>query len=1112
MVQGTNMNGKSNMSKSSMCYAAFFLFLPIFLGSVSGSVNVKDLRCEYLSDPVGIDTLKPRFSWILACGERGQKQTAYQILVAGSNDNLDKNSGDVWDSGKVKSNQSVQVEYGGKELKSKTKYFWKVNVWDKDGNLCDNGQSATFETGLINASDWLAYWIEVPYRLPAIPRRVKGLNGYHCLAAKDPNEQKWLMFDLHNVFSINKIRLFPARPFDYTVDKPGFLFPVRYKIDVSMTGDFSDSTCVADFTKNDISNPGDNFVECLFDAVECRFVKLTVTRLANREADVYAYALAEVEIYDDANNIAPNAMVTASDSIENGAWSVKNINDNKNKSQKPAPAYSDPAPASYFRKEFTAGKAIKKARVYSSSLGVYELYINGKRIGDDILSPGWTNYDKRVQYQVYDVASELVQGKNVIGATCAEGWYGGRILQAVEREGRRLRPKLIVQLEIEYGNGAVKNIVSDFTWKGTTDGPVRASCIYDGEIYDARMEMPGWNTIDYNDSNWSAVIYLITPPTESIVSQKCQPMRITQLIRSVKLSEPSDSVYVFDMGQNFAGICRMKLKGQAGKTVRFRYGELLQSDGNIYTDNLFNAKATDYYTMRGGDEEFFEPHFTYHGFRYVEVIGMENKPAINDMLGCVIHTDAPLSGKFETSSPLINRIMQNILWTQRSNMYSIPTDCPQRGERRGWMGDAQTFAQAACFNMDMSRFFSKYCEDIADAQTKDGDYPVFTPQPYRHEIDSCYNAPAWTDAGVIIPWRIYENYADINLLRNHFESAKRYVALVAKRNPDFIWRNQRGRDYGDWLNADNLRDIPGLPKKGAGVPRDVLATAFWAHSADLLAKMAGVLGKTEDARRYGLLSENIKKAFNAEFVGPDGQITGDTQCGYALALHFNLLPENIRQKVFDKMLAGIERYNWHISTGIQGTNRMMMELTGFGRNDVAYRLINNRTVPSWGYMVDCNATTIWERWDGYVEGRGVRRGVHCTLMNSFNHYGLGAVGEWMWRNIAGINPDSNNPGYKHFIIWPRPGGGLEWAKGEYNSVHGIIISDWEIRDGRFYLNISVPANTTATVYLPAKNKMDIMEGGKAIKQTGDVQFVSFENETAIFRVSSGVYNFESICN
>jgi len=445
--------------------------------------------------------------------------------------------------------------------------------------------------------------------------------------------------------------------------------------------------------------------------------------------------------------------------------------------------------------------------------------------------------------------------------------------------------------------------------------------------------------------------------------------------------------------------------------------------------------------------------------------------------------------------------MQNIVWTQRANMISVPTDCPQRDERLGWTGDILAFAQTACFNMDMAAFFTKWLPDVRDAQTDDGRYPDFAPHPYDPAARFS-SVPAWGDAGVVVPWRAYVNYADQRLLEEHFDSAKRWVEYVRRANPDLLWKNSRGNDYGDWLNADTLR-LEGWPPTGAAVPKEVFATAFFAHSTELLSKMAAVLGREDDAQRYAALAGQIKAAFNHAYVAADGRMEGNTQAGYALALNFNLLPESLRPAAARYMLAGFERYGGNISTGFHSTICLMQELTRRGYNDEAYRLINNRTMPSWGYAIDHGATTIWERWDGYVEGRGFQD----PGMNSFSHYALGSVGEWMYRTIAGINPDEHSPGYKHFIIRPRPGGGLTWARGRYDSIHGRIVSSWRVDEASLTLDITVPANTTATVYVPTTDAAMVSEGGKPAERAEGVEFLRMEEGAAVYRVGSGRYRF-----
>jgi alpha-L-rhamnosidase len=445
--------------------------------------------------------------------------------------------------------------------------------------------------------------------------------------------------------------------------------------------------------------------------------------------------------------------------------------------------------------------------------------------------------------------------------------------------------------------------------------------------------------------------------------------------------------------------------------------------------------------------------------------------------------------------------MHMVVWVQRGNMHSIPTDCPQRNERAGWMGDIQSFGQTAIFNMDMAGFFTKWVPDVRDSQAEDGRYPNFAPM-YKDTWSG--GTPAWADAGTVVPWRVYQNYADTRMLEEHFESARRWVDFVHSKNPNLVWEKELGNKYNDWLNADTII-MEGWPKTGGAVPPQVLATAFFAHSTEIVAKMAAIIGRKAEAQKYEQMFEGIKAAFNEKYVTPDGRIEGDTQAGYALALRFNLLPDELRLKAAKHMVDGFKRYDGHMSTGIQTTHRLMLELTRNGYNDEAYRLLNLRTFPSWGFMLDQGATTIWERWDGYVKGRGFQN----AGMNSFNHWALGSVGEWMWRHIVGINPDEAHPAYKHFVIRPRPGGGLTWAKGTYKSIRGLIASDWKIANDEFTLNVTIPANTAATVYVPTTDPKSVTEGGKPVGQARGVEFLRVEECNAVFTVESGRYVFTS---
>jgi alpha-L-rhamnosidase len=916
---------------------------------IKNDIKVTNLRCEYRINPLGIDIVKPRLFWCLESEQRGQKQTGYQILVASNKEKLKNNNADIWDSGKVKSNQSIHVEYAGKTLKSKMQCYWKVRVWDKDGKVSSWSEPAMWSMGLLADSEWGAKWIA-------------------------PSADKLM---------------------------------------------------------------------------------------------------------------APIA----------GDWDSK---------------YSI-SPLPYFRKSFSVNGKCRRATAYVTGLGLYHLYVNGQRVGDDVFAPEWTVYRNRIQYRTFDVTDIINSGANAIGVIIGSGWYGDFPIFAMPQLADRFlkgQPGLILRLDIEMEDGRFESVVTDESWRYTTDGPIRFSSLYNGEIYDGRMEMPGWNEVGFDDSKWDSAILTDFAGT-NLVWQPDDPIRITKELKPVNLIEPEPGVYVFDLGQNMVGWCRLRVKGARGSEIIMRHGEWTTDDGNLYTDNLSKALQTDKFILSGHDVETLEPHFTYHGFRYVEIRGLPEKPKLNDLVGYVFHNDLPIVGRFESSNNIINKLMKNIKWSLRGNLMGTPTDCPQRNERAGWMGDMQSFSQTAMFNMGMGSFFSKWTKDIRDSQGEDGTYSEMSPM---QEVGS--GGPGWSDAGTIVPWRVYLNYADKRIIQEHYESAKRWVDLVHSNNPNLIWKNKRGGDWGDWLNGDTLT-VKDWPKSGGEVPKDLFATAFFAHSTEIVSKMAALIGREDDMVHYGTLFEDIKEAFNKEFVKLDGRMAGNTQAGYALALRFNLLPEELRDKAIGYIVKDIERYNGHFSTGIHATHRLMLELTRNGRHDVACNLMNLRTVPSWGYTIDNGATTIWERWDGRVKNRGTSNkdqfkvGDPIPGMNSFNHYVLGSVGEWVWRNIVGINPDEAVPGYKHFTLRPRLGCGLTWAKGSYDSIHGKIVSDWLVENGKFQWKVTVPVNTTATVYVPTKDAESVKENGQIADQAPGVQLKNFDAEAAVYEVNSGCYSFVS---
>jgi len=1055
-------------------------------------MTVDHPRCEYRVNPVGLDVLQPRLSWTLGSDQRGQRQTAYQVLAASSPEQLAAGRGDLWDSGKVLSDQTLHVGYMGQPLVSRQRVWWKARAWDKDGQPSAWSPPATWTMGLLQSADWRAKWIADPESATNVAARGP-LNGYHSEIANAADASKWVAIDLGQPREFDSVRLFPARPYDWQPDTPGFLFPARFRIQAASRADFSDARTLLDRTAGDEPNPGTNAPLYSFAPATARFIRLEVTRLRQRDGTNFAFALAEMRILRGEADLGTGAKVMALDSIETGAWAKVNLTDGVLTTVKPGDGGAGALPATLVRKVFSLDRPVKRATVYASALGLYELRLNGKRVGEDLLAPEWTSYDHRVHYHTHDATALLRPGENAVAAQLGEGWYAGRLM-AVGRFAYGAQPRLLLQLEIEFADGQIATVVSDDSWRATTTGPIRSSGIYDGEVYDARQELPGWDAPGFDASDWRAA-RSFELDARRLIWQRNEPIRVVQELVPVKMTEPKPGVFVFDFGQNMVGWCQLQAVGAAGRTITLRHAEMLDDDGAPYTANLRGAPQVDRYTPRVDGKFSFEPRFTYHGFRYVEVSGLAQRPRAAALRGRVFHSSAAEAGRFECSDPSLNQLMRNILWTQRANLMSSPNDCPQRDERFGWMGDIQSFSQTAVFNMDMAAFFTKFAQDVRDDQAEDGRFPDFAPHP-GDPNKSFSGAPAWGDAGVIVPWRAYQNYADTRLLAEHFEAARRWVDYIHRNNPELTWANGRNNDYNDWLNGDWVKQKD-WPTQGGSTPNEVFATAFFAHSTELVAKMADILGRRDEARTYGELFQRIKAAFNQRFAQADGRIEGDTQGGYALALSFNLLPEDLRPKAARLLVDNIHRYQNHLSTGIQTTHRAMLELTRNGYPDVGWQLLTNRTFPSWLYMIDNGATTIWERWDGYVKGRGFQD----PGMNSFNHWAFGAVGEWMWRNIAGLNPDDAQPGWKHFTVAPRPGGGVTWAKAEYQSIRGRIACDWKINRGQLRLRVVVPPNATATIQVPTSDPAGITEGGRPMAA------MRLAPGAALFEVQSGAYDF-----
>lgn len=766
---------------------------------------------------------------------------------------------------------------------------------------------------------------------------------------------------------------------------------------------------------------------------------------------------------------------------------------------------SRPAPCPMLRRKFEVppAAAVRSARIYVTALGLYEIRLNGHRVGTDQLTPGWTSYHKRLQYQTYDVTAMLQPGGNALGALLGDGWYKGSLGWQGKRNRYGDKAALLLELHLEYDDGTAAVIASDDHWK-TTAGPVRMSEIYHGETYDAGLEKPGWDTADFDDTDWAGVKWLQVPK-DILVAQKNVPVQKIAAIQPVAILKTPAGETVIDMGQNMVGWMRFKVRGPKGSQVILKHAEVFDQDGNFYTDNLRTARQTIEYILRGEGEECFEPHFTFQGFRYVKVEAYPGEPRLEDFSGIVLHSAMEPIGRFECSNPLVNQLQHNILWGLKGNFVDVPTDCPQRDERLGWTGDAQVFVRTACFNMNTAPFFEKWLLDLKADQLENGGVPYVIPDVLKSDVqiidkkeDDPHSATGWADAALICPWTIYLSYGDTRILETQYDSMKAWVEYIRSRAADgLIWNS--GFHFGDWVALD--------AKEGSyfgATATDLICTAYYAYSTQLLAKTAAVLGKDRDAHAYAGLYQKIVAAFQREFFTPGGRLAVATQTGHILALIFNLTPREARKRTVDALARLIETNKVHLNTGFLGTPYLCHALSQNGRLDLAYRLLMQTDYPSWLYQVTKGATTIWEHWDG-IKPDG---SFWSPDMNSFNHYAYGAIGDWLYRVVAGIEIDEAHPGYKHILIQPQPGGGLEYAAAELESMYGTIRSQWRIENGATQIKVSIPANATATVRLPGAKMKGLRLDGKPVQEMHRRPHFSEDADCVRVELGSGDYQLD----
>jgi alpha-L-rhamnosidase len=759
---------------------------------------------------------------------------------------------------------------------------------------------------------------------------------------------------------------------------------------------------------------------------------------------------------------------------------------------------SQPQPA--LRREFTLDGAVKSARVYVTSLGLYELHINGQKVGDGVLTPGWTAYDKRLQYQTYDVTGLLAAGENAIGALLGDGWYRGWLGFDGNRNTWGDRLGLLLQLHVTYADGHTAVIASDEQWRATT-GPIRMSDIYNGETYDAQLELPGWAAPGYDNKAWQGVRKL-DHGKEMLIAQNGPAVIRHEEIKPVKIIRTPAGETVFDFGQNMVGWVRLAVQGPAGATITLRHAEVLDQQGNFYTTNLRAARQTVQYTLKGDGVETYEPRFTFMGFQFVAVEGWPGEPTLDSLTAVVVHSDIPSTGDFTCSNPLINQLQHNIVWGQKGNFVDVPTDCPQRDERLGWTGDAQVFIRTACFNRDVASFFTKWLADLAAEQAPNGGVPMVIPDPMKRSAfgRTAGGSAAWADAATICPWTIYQCYGDQRILEQQYASMAAWVGYMAGQASDrYLWTT--GFHFGDWLDYRGRGGFDTTPM----TDKELIATAFFAYSTSLLQKAAVVLGKTDDAAQYAELLAKIKAAFTAEFVSANGRVGPNSQTSYVLALHFDLLPEDLRPSAAARLAEEVRKFGYHLTTGFVGTPYLCHVLSRFGYTDLAYELLNQESYPSWLYPVKKGATTIWERWDGIKPDGSFQD----AGMNSFNHYAYGAIGDWMYRVAAGIDTAEDAPGYKHVTIQPQPGGGLTHVRAALRSPYGEIVSAWQLTDADFRLQATVPPNTRATVRIPAQTLDQVTESGRALAGAAGVLSAQIADGAVVVELGAGRYDFTS---
>jgi len=1120
----------------------FTLLTALLLGPLATlhAIAPASLKTEFLENPLAVDTAKPRFSWIVEDSTPGSKQTAYQVQVASSPEILIAGEANLWDSGKFVSGETLGIEYGGVPLASRSSAWWRIRIWDGDGNVSGWSKPAMFSVGLLTAEDWLAKWISKPRIETETPHF-----GFRSADAKADTETKWVQVDLGSPVAIDGVALWGAWPVERTRPK-GDGFPLRFKIEAAQQADFSDARVVVDRTAEDItkdiSRIGVGPVKVGFPPITARYVRLTATKLSGHyqvpsstwDAQTESFAavpsssipkkdpkdspqvpllvapskqkplrgwhlaLAEMEVFSDGKNVALGAEVSASDSYEDTppkepeefdirGWKRAHLTDGR--SQASPGSLRSPQPVTLLRKNFEIGRTVKRAVLYVTALGNYEARINGEKVGNHKLAPGWTVvWFKPPVYQTFDVTGMMRPGKNTLAAMLADGFY--RMTRNYDHWGSAKRavspfPALFMaQLEIEYNDGQREVIATDGSWQCYTDGPIRSALMFHGIVYDMRKDVVGWDRPG-DLPGW--INAAVSPPSEraewkvsvadhpfwinaallpgerfTASAQMHEPIRVMRAIKPVTVTEPKPGVRIYDFGTSMAGFCRVTLDGSAGTEISLRYAEAIKPDGTLYVANLAgNYNNADRYILDGKGPRTIEPDFTYHGFRYVEVTGAGAKDVVKEIVALDISSDLLKIGFFESSDSRLNKLCDLVDRAYRSNNLGMAVDGAGRDERNPYLGDC-FHAPSLAYLYASANFLNFAIQSWASTANEQG-IPY-----YRTDRVNANNEDAvagWTDAGIAGTWFAWVNFGNRRALATGYDAAARFMDSVAEQSVDGLPGKNYQSIFGDWLSA--RQTIPPWAKDwstmgGKGASHDLFTAAFFAYSTDLTAKMAHALGKGADARRYEEMRDRTRKALSHKFVSSHGTIEGGEQSSYALALGMEHLPGELREESRARLLEEISRYDNHLATGSITTICLLRYLSNNGLQDLAYRMVMNPTPPSYGVMVDNGATAMWEKFDSYHPELGLKP----RATGSFIHVGMNSVYEWIFGTIAGIRPDPEHAGYKHFFIEPIPPQSLDWVKASYNSVRGPIAVEWKKEGGGLNLKVSVPPNTSATVKLP----------------------------------------------